>query len=59
MEGGRIFIEVESSESLSKPKIKIKNSILSPMQGALDGLLDKKNGDKLKQGADLLKGLFR
>jgi len=59
MENGRIFLLVESSGSLSKPNIKIKNSILGSVQGGLEGLLDNKNRDKIKQGADLLKGFLK
>ena len=59
MKDGRIFLLVESSGSLSKPKIKIKNSILGNMQGAINELLDHKNRDKIRQGADLLKGFLK
>lgn len=59
MEEGRVFLQVESSGDLSKPQLRVKNTILAPVQGGLENLLDKKNRDKLKQGADLLKGFLK
>lgn len=59
MEGDRMFLLAESTGSTSRPKIKIKNGILGSMQGRIEGLLDDKNRDKIKQGADLLKGFLK
>lgn len=56
VDNGRVFLLLESSGELSKPRLKAKNSILAPLQSKVESLLEKE--DEIRDAGKKAKKLF-